>query len=165
MKTWRTTTVVELCQAMRETKDYSAAGILADALEEAGCDDGDMVAMLRLCHLQLDSIEAERLVALAYSEETAAAVRTIERFAEELGPRAFHEEGDGYGNEKPTDYGRMYRVAERWTTDPDGWGYTVEHGSDNLRDDWNALGFADFWEAYRVLTGKAGEGNPFSCTC
>lgn len=163
MNQWRTPTVVELCQAMRETREYAATPILADALADAGCDDAEMLGLLRL---GMGNMEAERLVALIYSEETANAVRTIERFAEDIGPRAFLEEGDGYGEERPTDYGRMYRVAERWAEAAERWaGYTVENGSDNLRDHWNALGFSDFWEAYRVITGKSGEGNPFSCTC
>ena len=36
---WRTTDAVSIARAMANARDYSAAPILADALEEAGCDD------------------------------------------------------------------------------------------------------------------------------
>ena len=159
---WRTETVRQLCEAMRQTDDYSALPILADALEDGGYSDEKMLEQMRG---RLDAVEAQKLVALVYSDETAEAVRKIEELADDLGPRAFCEEGDGYGLEVPTDYGRLMRVGERWANDPEGWGgYTVEHGSDDLRDSgWDGLD--SFWEAFAVITGKSASGNPFSCTC
>lgn len=160
---WRTDTVVQMCQAMRESKDYSSLPILADALQDAGCDDEALLAGLRL---HPDEIESQRLVALIYSDKTAAAVDHIEQAAANLGPRAFCEEGDGYGKEVLTDYGRMMRIGNRWTDDADGWGYTTEHGSDDLRDRGSQIDYDLFWEAYSAITGKLSSGgNPFSCTC
>lgn len=160
---WRTSTVVQLCQSMRETNDYSALPILADALQDAGCDDDVALTQLRLEH---NSEEALRAVSIIYSDETESAVRTIERLAEEMGPRAFCEEGDGYGEPVPTDYTRLMRVGDRWTSGGEWWNGTVEHGSEGLRDgDLSGEFFVAFWDAYRVITGKIGEGNPFGCTC
>lgn len=44
---WRTSTVVALCSEMRKTGDYSTTPMLADAMEDAGCDDGDLLSNLR----------------------------------------------------------------------------------------------------------------------
>jgi hypothetical protein len=162
---WRTENVVGVCLSVRETRDYSALPVLADALQDAGCDGGELLAALR--DPELPPWAAERLVALVYSAETEAAVRAVEEFAAELGPRAFVEEGDGYDEPRPTTYERLMRVGDRWTADDDRWdrGHTVEHGHDNLRSEYSYGAFARFWEAYRLITGRAGEGNPFSCTC
>jgi hypothetical protein len=40
---WRTTTAVQLAQGMYESRDFSAMPILADALQEAGCDNDDVL--------------------------------------------------------------------------------------------------------------------------
>ena len=44
---WRTADVVGLARAMANTRDYSAAPILADSLEEAGCDDDAILTHCR----------------------------------------------------------------------------------------------------------------------
>ena len=38
---WRTTTAVQLAQQMYDSRDFSAMPILADALQDAGCDNAD----------------------------------------------------------------------------------------------------------------------------
>lgn len=45
--TWRTDTAVALAAQMRALRDYSAVPILADALQEAGCDDERVLAHCR----------------------------------------------------------------------------------------------------------------------
>ena len=40
---WRTDTVVPLARTMYESRDFSAMPILADALEDAGCDHADIL--------------------------------------------------------------------------------------------------------------------------
>ena len=44
---WRTDTVVALARQMDDTGDFSAVPILADALQDAGCDDDNMLARCR----------------------------------------------------------------------------------------------------------------------
>ncbi|MBA4188861.1 MAG: hypothetical protein C0467_12760 [Planctomycetaceae bacterium] len=40
---WRTSTAVAIAQQMYESRDFSAMPILADALQDAGCDDADIL--------------------------------------------------------------------------------------------------------------------------
>jgi hypothetical protein len=40
---WRTDTVVALAAQMYESRDFSAMPILADALQDAGCDNEDIL--------------------------------------------------------------------------------------------------------------------------
>jgi hypothetical protein len=42
-KKWRTTTAVALAKGMYESRDFSAMPILADALQDAGCDSDDIL--------------------------------------------------------------------------------------------------------------------------
>jgi hypothetical protein len=44
---WRTSSVINLAQHARRTGDFSALPVLADALEEAGCDHEDLLDHLR----------------------------------------------------------------------------------------------------------------------
>src|SRR5262249_13712499 len=44
---WRTPTVISLARQMYESRDFSALPILADALQEAGCDKTDVLAHCR----------------------------------------------------------------------------------------------------------------------
>lgn len=44
---WRTTDVVALAQSMTESGDYAAMPILGDALMDAGCEEGEIVAHCR----------------------------------------------------------------------------------------------------------------------
>ena len=69
---WRTDTVVQLCQAMRVQGAYDALPILADALQDAHCDNAELLLVLRTgaCNPSL----SERLVAIIMSEKTATAV-------------------------------------------------------------------------------------------
>ncbi|MBN9120423.1 MAG: hypothetical protein J0I06_14915 [Planctomycetes bacterium] len=40
---WRTDTAVSLARQMYESRDFSAMPILADALQDAGCDSADVL--------------------------------------------------------------------------------------------------------------------------
>jgi hypothetical protein len=44
---WRTTTVIALAQQMYGSRDFSAMPILADALQDAGCDNEDILQHCR----------------------------------------------------------------------------------------------------------------------
>jgi hypothetical protein len=44
---WRTSTAVGLARTMFESRDFAAMPVLADALEEAGCDNADVLAHCR----------------------------------------------------------------------------------------------------------------------
>lgn len=87
---WRTDSVTALCQSMRETQDYSALPILADALQDAGCDDTTLLTAFRLS--MFAKWQAEQLVALVYSEKTEAAVKWMEQFVRDIN----YSDNDGY---------------------------------------------------------------------
>ncbi|WP_232069567.1 hypothetical protein [Gemmata massiliana] len=40
---WRTSTAVALAAQMYESRDFSAMPVLADALQDAGCDNADIL--------------------------------------------------------------------------------------------------------------------------
>jgi hypothetical protein len=44
---WRTSTAVALARQMYDSRDFSAMPILADALQDAGCDNADVLAHCR----------------------------------------------------------------------------------------------------------------------
>ncbi|MCE9568048.1 MAG: hypothetical protein K8U57_39100 [Planctomycetes bacterium] len=44
---WNTSTVVALAQEMYASRDFSAMPILADALQDAGCDNDDILQHCR----------------------------------------------------------------------------------------------------------------------
>jgi hypothetical protein len=44
---WRTSDVVAMCRGMYDTRDFSAMPILADALQDAGCDNADVLGHCR----------------------------------------------------------------------------------------------------------------------
>ena len=47
---WRSSSVVALARAMYESREFAAMPVLADALEEAGCDAADILAHCRNPH-------------------------------------------------------------------------------------------------------------------
>lgn len=44
---WRTDTAIALARQMYDARDFSAMPILADALQDAGCDNADILAHCR----------------------------------------------------------------------------------------------------------------------
>lgn len=156
---WRTNTVALLCQSMREAQDYSATPIQADALQDAGCDDPVLMDALRG---ELSFWSAERLVALVYSDETAAAVNWVEKFAADLG------EG-GYPGGLPTmTYEMLMKGAHAFNA---GHSDPFEDGSMN----WSNTSDGherEFWAAFQKVTGtklnfEIGEWGTgfFACHC
>jgi hypothetical protein len=150
---WRTPTVRALCRRMLDTRDFEALPILADALEEAGCDDGGLLALCRDAGLK--SRSAERAVNLVYSDETAAAVRWLEQFAHDVG------------------YGSMYTYediveAGHEAIREGGYCWGTDEGADFFRQsDDNRR---EFFRNWSLVTGVAvpeetQENIGFSCAC
>ena len=157
---WRTQTVIELCQAMRETRDYSALPILADALQDADYPDEQMLGQLRSGPSEID---AQRLVALVYSAETAAAVERIESTAATLGGGVILELGGGYLDGEDLSYSTLIDVANRWLDSEDS---ATRQDSANWTGDF--LSVNEFWKSYEMVTGRKPNdpmASPFSCIC
>lgn len=151
---WRTATVTGLCLSMRQEQDFSALPILADALQDAGCDDDELLARLR--GGTADRFASGALVAAVLSDETADAVRWIEEFA------AAHD-GSMYSDRhsKTYTYAVMIDAAEAWVESRHHLVGGTELEGESVPD--------EFWERYQLATGKSvpeeHRGSFFSCSC
>lgn len=146
---------------MRQSRDYSATPILADALEEAEFSDEEVLRQLRGA---LEPWRAERSVALIYSEKTNAAVKRIEEIAVWLGPGAIEEFGEDYGEKIPMSYERLMEAAGRWIDDQQ---LTTQHGWEAWRESFPDRA-REFWEHYQIITGRKPpevDDSFFSCSC
>jgi len=156
---WRTTTVVALCEAMRQSRDYSATPILADALEEAEFPDMEVLKQLRSV---LEPWQAERMVALVYGVKTADAVKRIEVIAAWLGPGAMVNKGE-WDTPTPMNYQRLIGAADEWLNGGEG----VYHRSDSWEESFPSRA-TEFWEAYHIVTGRKPSDDTesfFVCSC
>jgi hypothetical protein len=161
---WRTATVVALCLSMRETQDWSALPILADALQDAGCDNDPLLALMR--GGSFGYAEGAALVASVMSEETAAAVTWLRDMSKNYDCPAFHvlvaaATGNHHENadpkEDPPEYPGYY------CSENDGkylhFGGTDAHGPIP----------PEFWDHVQRATGKPIPGRlraaSFSCSC
>lgn len=157
---WRTSNVVALCQSMREAQDFGAMPILADALQDADCDDEELLGTLR-AGSQGYSCDAA-LVACVWSEKGEEAVRWLMNFADThdcprfdvlfaaaTGNHHENDDGDGYG---------FSRIAD-WDDK-----YLHFNGSD-AHGEIPAV----FWDYVVLASGKPIPGNErpeyFSCSC
>ncbi len=80
---------------MLDGRQFDIMPILADALQDAGCADEPLLAQCR--NPKLEQVQAERLVNLIYSEETAAAVRWLEQFVRGINYHDYKDENDEVG--------------------------------------------------------------------
>jgi hypothetical protein len=157
---WRTTTVVALCEAMRQTRDYSGAPILADALEDSEYPDGEVLRQLRS---ELEAWQAERLVALIYSDKTAEAVNRVEEIAMWLGPGAMLNLGE-LDSSLAMDYRRLLAAAHDWV---DHKGGVYQWGGDRWEESFPSRA-EEFWDNYHIITGRRPSDEResfFVCTC
>lgn len=143
---WRTPDVIKLAQQAHGAEDCDLINILADALEEAGCDDKDIIAG---CRTEWPfTRKAQRAICLALGGETEEAIRWIESWAEELDQT----------------YTKLMDAAERWQKDGEYTQDDSEAYKDVDYDKW-----PEFWKMYKVITGEeAREGNGtgfFTCSC
>lgn len=160
--TWRTSTVIELCEQMRTDNDYSRLPVLADALMDAGCDSSEL---LEACHKTAPGVLAQRLTAIVLSDELAMHVRCVEEFA-----GIFKDKyPDEYTESFSISYEKLMQVA----------GNQDKEGQRSWREDYIHLpfdtpdeayrGVKEFWEHFAAITGKeeaeGREDSFFSCAC
>jgi hypothetical protein len=141
---------------MLDARKFDALPILADALEDAGCDDGELLALCRDPNLK--PVLAERVVNLAYSEETAEAVRWLEQFGEDI----------GYGGDPPMYAYEDIVQAGHVAVADGGYCWGTDAGADFFRaGDENRR---EFFRNWSLVTGVAvpeetQEGITFHCAC
>ena len=154
---WRTTPVVALCRLMLDERKFDALPILADALEDAGCADDELLGRCR--GPALKPVLAERLVNLVYSEETAAAVRWLERFARDVGYE--YDEPETYSYEQVVEIGRRGLSSGHMHFWSDAGAEFFRDGGDNLRE---------FFRNWSIVTGitvpdETRDGITVGCAC
>lgn len=157
---WRTRTVLQLCEAMREARDYSAAPILADALQDADYPHAHELAALRSGDAPAWALEM--LVAGVYTDEGRAAVQRVADLAVNLGP-------GGYPGDLPAlSYQDLMRAAHAYvTTGDDGLGDGSMNWSNEMMDCER-----QFWADFTLITGRPGKdlgehgwSDFLSCSC
>ena len=158
---WRTQTVVDLCLAMRETQDFSAMPILADALQEADCGDETLLQFLRN-PTGTYAIKAG-VVGLVTSQDTEEAVLELHDFG-----------SNGYDC---PDYEILVNAASghhkenKITGDEYGWIHSKNDGEYLCFGGVDAHGDIPdrFWDLVQKATGKVIHRNDrakyFSCSC
>ncbi len=168
---WRTSTVVALCESMRQLQDFSALPILADALEENGCA---LVPLLNRLREPLPPYHhAVRLVAYVMSDRTRAALKWLDDFIEEyeLGyrdgrPNYFYMTSEALRaiHWHPTcDYDKGFRETLDSAAHCYGEYLTFEG---NRADSAQYTDGAAFWDAYETVTGlRPHRTARFSCSC
>lgn len=153
---WRNWNVTALCEAMRKDQDWSNLPILADALEDAGCRDQDMLDKLR--RGGLEEWEEQRLVALIRSEESAAAVRWLEQLVKWI----------NYSGEEPHNY--EYVIGQGYNgVKEGGMFFSSDDGADYFRE--SEANVQEFYRNWSLATGEQLPGEEkqreitFSCAC
>ena len=148
-----TSTVRALCNQMRKSRNYAATPILADALQDAGCDDDKALADMRnpnppWCY----RANRERLVCLTLGGDLAVAARRVEELALLTGQtyHVFMEAAEVYAED-----GESTHV-----------GVNEEYGRVPTE------GWAAFWLDYALITGsdklpaeRDRQHAFFSCSC
>ncbi len=142
--------------------------LLADALEEAGCTDDKLLKQCRAPNLV--RIQAERLVNLVSSAETAAAVRWLEQFVRDINYRHYKDEHDRVGTQsdsEPHTYERiidagLYGIIEG------GMHFSSDAGADYFRESGDNR--REFFRNWSLVTGVPAPEElqariSFSCSC
>lgn len=150
---FRTTASVDLCRTMRESQDFSALPVLADALEEAGYDDPAVLMSMR--RPGVSRAEGCLLVGRVESPDTAAAADAVDRIAGMA--RDAHESADS-----------ILRTALHHLDNEYDHDAYVCFGDTNYPEP-DSEEWEEFWAAVRLLTGAAvppGYGASFFiCAC
>ncbi len=160
---WRTRTVIDLCQSMRESQDFSALPILADALQDAGCPESDpLLARLRAGATYY--VEEATLVAVVMSPDAREAAQRITELASDLGGPGNYDDSDG----PDLTYEDLMEGARCYisSNESGGYGEYIHMGTnERYKDDFPRK---EFWRDYQLLTGKTvadDEVSFFSCSC
>jgi hypothetical protein len=153
---WRTSTVVGICARIRETGDYSALPILADALQDAGCEDQEVLAQLRS---EPRPTMAQRLVCQIHGGEPAAAVRAIDGLVSK-----FTREYSDENYPDPYSYQDIMEGCGKFAATGDG----SSLPSMDYEFAYDKVLAEQFWANYEIITGTAVDGSRrvvFSCSC
>lgn len=184
---WRTAPVRSLMAALDDRKDYGLLPVLADALEEAGCDDPVVLDYLRTAAPPHAGPWYRRVVeGTAGAHDVVAAVDWLTEFGKTLLGYFYHDqpyvsewsgETTTYGvRPAPLDqaFAWILGVCDEYvataTADADGDGDRFGFYGVDTPDEARA-GYEEMWHRYEVLTGVTlwdADGDPpfpFYCSC
>lgn len=168
---WLTSTVFALCNGMRTRDDYSELPLLADALEEAGCDDAKLLDDFR--HVgRLSHVMAQRQVCLILGGEYAESVAWLEQFTKTADCPYYEDTVSAAqgintrAEEREDDFeiqGRIYDMSGYYRIENDG--EYLHFGGRDAHSDIPP----EFWEHVARVTGKdipqSQRATSFSCSC
>lgn len=173
--TWQTKLVMGICENIYKTKQYDQLPVLADAMEEAGCSDAELLSLCRRNwgNDEHTATQGQMVVCLVLGGDYEEVVRRVEEIATKMG-----EGNTNYDYDvppKPLDYVQMMEGAKAYLDQGD---YVIEYGDENWRNTFPQYA-ADFWKCYEIITGVSYEkwkeekpeerqwerGYFFSCSC
>jgi hypothetical protein len=153
---------------MLDIRQFDTMPILADALQDAGCADDKLLAQCQ--NPELESVQAERLVNLIYSEETAAAVRWLEQFVRDINYNDYKDENDEVGTPSDTEPHTYEYIIQsgRQGVEEGHMYFGSDAGADFFRDGEDNV--REFFRNWSLVTGvavpeEAREKITFSCAC
>lgn len=163
---WRTATVLGLCRSMRETGEYSAMPILADALQDADCTSHELLKFLR--NPSPDHYSNVSVVALVMLPEARDAIDWIEAFAEGIADPYADDDEETDWRDCVVDYSEVMRAAGASLDRSDP--YSICLPFDTPEDLYaGSEKMTKLWECFRTLTGRAvtadQEEGLFRCAC
>lgn len=150
---WRTGDVVAIARGMLQSKDFSALPILADALQDAGCTDEELLAGCR--QPPELPVLAARTVNLIYSRETEEAVKCLDQFCADF---------VDYGDQSFMRYERLLEGLQDYLDT----GKSIFSSHDHPDMTYDAERRRGMWESFEIVTGSIPsdkEDFPFRCSC
>lgn len=160
---WLTSTVVDLCANIRESKQYDLLmPILGDALMDAGCDNEELINQ---CHTGFVSpFLGLRDVCLLLGGEYSEAVAAIEEYGAEIECPYEYYEDEGVKSKTPEDlFVYMMTAGKNWSEgNKHTWlSYTTPDAA------YNEYKVERFWENYELVMGIKVESKDslFCCSC
>lgn len=160
---WRTSTVLGLCRAMRESQEFDALPILADALQDADCDDEGLLARLR--GGPYGYAEIAKLVALVLTEDAFASVAWLEDMAAALGGPEWYDRNDDVRRDKGLTFASLLEAGRDYCQDDS---FYLHMGTN---EDYKSVFYGkekEFWRHWQLVTGIAAkdpDASFFSCSC
>lgn len=172
MSDYLTPTVVAICHRIRDKKDYDAAAILADALEDDGYRDQDILQTLRDHHrfssLKNRPIWIMRAVCKVLGGEYARAVEWLDNFIYLANREANIDRKGLEGNELT--YERLIEtLIDNIPLDDDGYQLGEPFSWDHIHEPVSENDMKDVWRHYQiVMNDERAEGRKdsvFVCGC
>lgn len=165
---WRTSTVIELCQSMREAQEFSALPILADALQDADCDDEELLGNLRAGTLPY--VESATTLALILRADARESVKRIEEIADALGGPGEYDSDGEINRQEGMSYHALIEAARAYVESKkrEEWGEYFHMGTNESYKDDAVFPAREFWRHFQVITGvtvEDDEASFFSCGC